>query len=160
MMRKLILAALLSCLASLPTLAQKTEIFAGYQLTHFDGGSNSNGWNGAITGNILPFVGITADFSGVYDSGTKFYTYTFGPEVHARALGVKPFAHALFGGGTISGGGVSSTGFTMYVGGGLDVKIAPAISARLAQVDWMTTRFSGFTDRNNIRYSGGLVLRF
>jgi len=35
-----------------------------------------------------------------------------------------------------------------------------AISARLAQVDWMTTRFSGITDRNNIRYSGGLVLRF
>ena len=158
-MRRLILVALVLGLA-LPALAQKAEIFGGYQLTHFDGGANSSGWNAAVTGNVLPFIGLTADFSGVYDSGTHFYTYTFGPEVHARALGVKPFAHALFGGGTFSDGVSSSTGFTTYLGGGVDVKVAPAISARLAQVDWMITRFSGFTDRNNIRYSGGLVLRF
>jgi hypothetical protein len=160
MMRRLTLVVLLFCLVSLPALAQKAELFGGYQLTHFDGGSTSNGWNAAVTGNVLPFLGLTADFSGVYDSGTHFYTYTFGPEVHARALGVKPFAHALFGGGTFSAGGASSTGFTTYLGGGLDVKVAPAISARLAQVDWMTTRFSGFTDRKNVRYSAGLVLRF
>lgn len=158
-MRRLILVTLMLCLA-MPALAQKAEIFGGYQLTHFDGGANSSGWNAAVTGNVLPFIGLTADFSGVYDSGTHFYTYTFGPEVHARALGVKPFAHALFGGGTFSDGVSSSTGFTTYLGGGVDVKVAPAISARLVQVDWMTTRFSGFTDRNNIRYSGGLVLRF
>jgi len=158
-MRRLILVALVLGLA-LPALAQKAEIFGGYQLTHFDGGANSSGWNAAVTGNVLPFIGLTADFSGVYDSGTHFYTYTFGPEVHARALGVKPFAHALFGGGTFSDGVSSSTGFTTYLGGGVDVKVAPAISARLAQVDWMTTRFSGFTDRNNIRYSAGVVLRF
>jgi hypothetical protein len=104
--------AWLGCLLSLPALAQKAELFGGYQLTHFDGGSTSNGWNAAVTGNVFPFLGLTADFSGVYDSGTHFYTYTFGPEVHARALGVKPFAHALFGGGTFSAGGTSSTGFT------------------------------------------------
>jgi hypothetical protein len=73
---------------------------------------------------------------------------------------VKPFAHALFGGGTFSAGGVSSTGFTTYLGGGVDVKILPFVSARLAQVDWMTTRFSGVTNKNNLRYSAGLVLRF
>jgi hypothetical protein len=77
---------------SLPTFGQKAEIFGGYQLTHFDSRPNSNGWNAALTGNFLPFLGVTADFSGVYNSGTHFYTYTFGPEVHARALGVKPFA--------------------------------------------------------------------
>jgi hypothetical protein len=159
-MRRVVSVVLLFCLLSLPALAQKAELFGGYQLTHFDGGATSNGWNAAVTGNVFPFLGLTADFSGVYDSGTHFYTYTFGPEVHARALGVKPFAHALFGGGTFSAGGASSTGFTTYLGGGLDVKIAPAISARLAEVDWMTTRFSGFTDRNNVRYSAGLVLRF
>jgi hypothetical protein len=150
---------LLLCLA-LPAFGQKAELFGGYQLTHFDGGPTSSGWNAAITGNFLPFVGLTADFSGVYNSGTHFYTYTVGPEVHARILGMKPFAHALFGGGTFSAAGSSSTGFTTYVGGGLDVKILPFVSARLAQVDWMTTRFSGFTDKNNFRYSAGLVLRF
>ena len=49
---------------------------------------------------------------------------------------MKPFAHALFG-STFSGGGVNSTGFTTYLGGGLDVEILPFVSARLAQVDWM-----------------------
>jgi hypothetical protein len=104
-MQKLMPVVLLF-LFSLPTFGQKAEVFGGYQLTHFDGGPNSNGWNAALTGNFLPFLGVTADFSGVYNSGTHFYTYTFGPEVHARALGVKPFAHALFGGGTFSRGGV------------------------------------------------------
>jgi hypothetical protein len=158
-MRKL-LPVLLLCLATLPALGQKAELFGGYQLTRFDGGSTSSGWNAALTGNVLPFIGLTADFSGVYSSGTHFYTYTFGPEVHARILGVKPFAHALFGAGTFSGNGFDSTGFTSYVGGGVDVKILPFVSARLAQVDWMTTRFEGFTDKSNLRYSGGLVLRF
>jgi hypothetical protein len=148
-------------LVSLPTFGQKAEVFGGYQLTHFDGGlMNSSGWNAAVTANFLPFLGGTADFSGVYSSGTHLYTYTFGPEVHARALGVKLFAHALFGGGTLSGGGVNSTGFTTYLGGGVDVKILPFVSARLAQVDWMTTRFSGVTNKNNVRLSAGLVLRF
>ncbi len=147
-------------LLPLPMFAQKAEIFGGYQLTHFDGGTNSNGWNAALTGNFLPFFGVTADFSGVYNSGTHFYSYTFGPEVHARAFGVKPFAHALFGGSTFSSGGVNSTGFTTYLGGGVDVKILPFVSARLTQVDWMTTRFSGVTNKNNVRISAGLVLRF
>jgi hypothetical protein len=158
-MRKLMPVVLLF-LFSLPTFGQKAEVFGGYQLTRFNGGP-SNGWNAALTGTFLPFLGLTADFSGVYNSGTHFYTYTFGPEVHAHALGIKPFAHALFGGGTFSGGGISSTGFTTYLGGGLDVNVLPFISARLAQVDWMTTRFSGVTNKNNnVRISAGLVLRF
>ncbi len=159
-MRKVLFAVLALGLMSLPAFAQKAEVFGGYQLTHFDGGTNFNGWNGALTGDFLPFLGVTADVSGVYNSGAHFYTYTVGPEVHARVGGIKPFAHALFGGGTASGGGSSTTGFTMYYGGGVDVKIAPFLSARIAQADWMVTRFSGFTDKNNIRYSAGLVLRF
>jgi len=29
--------------------APKAEVFGGYQFTHFDGGPNMNGWNGALT---------------------------------------------------------------------------------------------------------------
>jgi hypothetical protein len=158
---------------SLPALAQKAELFGGYQLSHFNtgtvtiagigtfGGSTSvNGWNAALTGNAAPFLGFTGDFSGVYKNGAKFHTYTFGPEVHVHAAGIKPFAHALFGGGTGSASGVSETGLVMYYGGGLDVKVAPFVSARLGQFDWMVTRFSGLTEKNNFRYSAGLVLRF
>jgi hypothetical protein len=153
-------------LFSLPTVAQKAEVFGGFQLTRFNGGLKSNGWNAAVTGNVLPFLGLTADFSGVYNSGA-FYTYTFGPEVHARVFGLKPFAHALFGGGTFTNVGIpASTGFTTYLGGGVDVKILPFLSARLAQADWMTTRFPNETEsrpgrsKNNVRFSAGLVLRF
>ncbi len=103
-----------------------------------------------------------SDFGGTYDSrtSTNTYTYTFGPEVHVRTLGLKPFAHALFGGATFSQFGVHSTGFTTFLGGGVDIKVLPFVSARLAQVDWMTTRFNGVTHKDLIRFSAGLVLRF
>ena len=32
--------------------APKAEVFGGYQFTHFDGGPNMNGWNGALTGQL------------------------------------------------------------------------------------------------------------
>jgi hypothetical protein len=155
------LVLLLFC--SLPTLAEKGVVFGGYQLTRYGSqGSRPSGWNAAVTGNVLPLVGITADFGGTYDSrtSTNTYTYTFGPEVHVRALGLKPFAHALFGGATFSQFGVRSTGFTTFLGGGVDIKVLPFVSARLVQVDWMTTRFNGVTHKNLTRFSAGLVLRF
>jgi hypothetical protein len=139
--------------------APKAEVFGGYQFTHFDGGPNMNGWNGALTGNFNNWFGVTADFSGVYGSGLNVYTYTFGPEVHAHLPLLKPFAHALFGGARLAGGGGSTSGFDMMLGGGIDAGHGP-LAFRVAQFDWMTTRFSGFTDRKNVRVSTGLVLRF
>jgi hypothetical protein len=47
----------------------------------------------------------------------------------------------------------------MMLGGGIDAGHGPP-AFRVAQLDWMTTRFSGFTDRKNVRVSTGLVLRF
>jgi len=139
--------------------AQKAEIFAGYQYSHLDPSFNANGWNGSATGNIGEILGVTADVSGVYKSGTKFYTYTFGPEFHAPLPLVKPFVHALFGGATASGGGGSTNGFAMYVGGGLDAGHG-LIGWRLIQVDWLHTRFEGVNDNKNTRISTGLLLRF
>jgi len=139
--------------------APKAEVFGGYQFTHFDGGPNMNGWNGALTGNFNNWFGVTADFGGVYGSGLNVYTYTFGPEVHAHLPLVKTFAHALFGGARLAGGGGSTSGFDMMLGGGIDAGHGP-LAFRVAQFDWMTTRYSGFTDRKNVRVSTGLVLRF
>jgi hypothetical protein len=56
-------------LAVLPAAAQKAELSGGYQLMHFDGGTNFNGWNAALTGNFAPFLGETGDFSGIYIRG-------------------------------------------------------------------------------------------
>jgi hypothetical protein len=139
--------------------APKAEIFGGYQFTRFDGGPNMNGWNGALTGNFNSWFGVTADFSGVYGSGLRFHSYTFGPEVHAHLPLVKPFAHVLFGGGTLSGGGRSTSGFDVMLGGGIDAGHRP-LAFRVVQFDWMTTHLFGFTDHKNVRVSTGLVLRF
>jgi len=162
----LLCTSLLSCL---PAHGQKVVLFGGYQLTRFDNGTlighntfTLNGWNASLTGNLAPFVGVTADFSGAYSSGSKLHTYTVGPELHAHVAGIRPFAHALIGGGTTSGpiSNGASNGLVMFYGGGLDVKAAPFASVRLGQFDWMVTRFNGFTDKNNFRYSAGLVLNF
>ncbi len=137
----------------------KAEIFGGYQFTRLDGGPNMSGWNGALTGDIGRFFGVTGDFSGVYGSGLSFQTYTFGPEVHVHLPLVKPFAHALVGGARAASGGVSNTGFDAMVGGGIDAGHGP-LAFRVAQFDWMLTRFSGYTDRKNVRVSSGIVFRF
>lgn len=140
--------------------APKAEVFGGYQLTHFDGGPNSSGWNAALTGNFNSWFGITADFSGVYPTGGAFYTYTFGPKISAPLPVVKPYVHALFGGAraTASGGG-SANGFDAMIGGGADVGHGP-FAWRVIQFDWMSARFNGFTDNKNVRVGTGIVLRF
>jgi hypothetical protein len=158
-MQRIIAVCLFLLALSLPMAAQKAEVFGGYQYTHLDGGFNMNGWNAALTGNFKDWLGITADFSGVYQSGAKFHTYTFGPVLSAHTPVVQPFAHALFGGGTASGGG-STTGFIMYYGGGVDAGMRHGFGFRVVQVDWMVARFNGVTDKNNVRISSGLVVKF
>ena len=159
-MRKLAsLVVLLCVLPGLAHAADKLELFGGYQYTHLDPSFNLNGFNGSATVNAIGWLGITGDFSGVYHSGQHFYTYTVGPELRANLPLIKPFVHALIGGGRSSGGGVSDNGFVAMAGGGLDVGGGP-IAFRLVQFDWMETRFNGFSNSKNARASAGIVIRF
>jgi len=162
----LLCTSLLTCL---PASGQKVALFGGYQLTRLDFGNTSpfvggtftlNGWNASLTGGVAPFLGLTADFSGAYDSGSKLHTYTFGPEVRVHIAGIRPFAHALIGGGTSSGpvSNGATSGLVMFYGGGLDVKAAPFVSVRPVQFDWMVTHWNSVTYKNNYRYSAGVVL--
>lgn len=137
----------------------KAVIFGGYQYTHLDGGPNMNGFNGALTGNFNHYLGITADLSGSYKSGLHLYTYTFGPQLSVDLPVIRPFAHVLLGGAKATAAGVSNSGFTTMVGGGVDVGHG-LIGLRLGQFDWMLTRFNGVTDKKNVRFSTGLVLNF
>jgi opacity protein-like surface antigen len=159
-MQRLILFLMSFVLATLPAVAQKVEIFGGYQFTHLQPAYNASGWNASLTGNFKHVLGITADFSGAYKDRVDFHTYAVGPVLSARLPVVQPFVHALFGGGTRSGLGDSTTGFTMLVGGGLDVGFRKGIALRLAQVDWISTRFNGTTNNRNVRASAGIVLKF
>jgi opacity protein-like surface antigen len=163
-MRKCVLFAFIFALCSLPAAAQdypKAEFFGGYQYTHLDPNFNASGWNASIAGNLNHWFGVAADFSGAYDSGVKFHTYMFGPVVSYRQPArVTPFAHVLIGGARASGGGTSTSGFSMAVGGGMDAKVTDHLSWRILQGDWLMIRFSGTTDRKNARVSTGIVYRF
>jgi hypothetical protein len=160
-MRKLIGITIFLFVLSLAAAAQETskaEVFGGYQFTSLDGW-HGNGWDGAAKYNLSHGIGIKGDFSGAYSSGQHFYTYTFGPAISMPAGKFSPFAEALFGGAHATSGGFGNSGMAMLFGGGLDLG-SQRLAFRLVQADWMITRFNGFTDKNNVRVSTGMVFRF
>jgi hypothetical protein len=163
-MRKLMLIAVSVVVFLLPAMAQKdfarAEIFAGYQFTHFDPALNASGWNAAITGNVNRWFGVTGDFSGAYKNGVHLHSYMVGPVFSARTERLTPFVHALFGGANAGDGGGSANGFSMALGGGLDVNAGDHFAVRLVQGDWLLLRSGGDTFKRNARVSAGVVLRF
>jgi hypothetical protein len=161
-MRKLIGVAALICMISMLGVAQETpkpEVYGGYQFTSTDGGWHGSGWNSGANMYITRWLGGTADFSGVYGSGSKLYTYTFGPVVSTRRNNFSPFAHALFGGAHAATGSIGDGGMAMMFGGGVDVGNRK-LALRAVQFDWITLRFSGVTNKNNMRVTTGLLYRF
>jgi len=147
---------------------------------------SANGWDASVTGNFNRYFGVTGDFSGTYNTQTvtaqdvaisvplHFYTFAGGPVVSFHRGKVNPFVHALFGGVHVSASAsadgqsvsASKTGFTTAVGGGVDVKVARAVSVRLIDVDWVYYHFSGifggpsYGNSDNVRIATGIVLRF
>jgi len=175
-MGKALLLSALLFLFGLQSMAQETpkaEVFGGYQYTRLNiegSGLNFNGWNASVAGNINKNFGIAADFGAAYKSESgaslNIYTYTFGPVVSLNHEGiVNPFVHALFGGAHASAsltgvGSASANGFTMMMGGGVDVKLAPHIAVRMVQADWLYYHIQGVSESKNVRISTGIVFRF
>lgn len=177
-MRRVLCLFALVVIAALPAAAQapKAEVFGGYSYVRVNPGSgidgiNLNGWNASVTGNLNDWFGITGDFGGVYGSpnisgtsvNTNAHTFLFGPTIKARSDKLEPFAHALFGGARLKGSSLgvsaSDTSFAMALGGGVDWKANDAVSIRLAQFDYLLTRFGG-DSQHNARISAGIVFRF
>jgi len=162
-MRKLIAAMLGTGLLCTPAFAQRVEIFGGAQYEHLQSSYNAVGWNASLTGNFKHVLGITGDFSGVYNSrraNSSAYTYAIGPVLTARLPIVQPFVHALFGGITTKIEGVSDNAFAMLVGGGLDIGLRKGIGLRLIQADWLMTKFGDQTQEHQGRVSAGIVIKF
>lgn len=163
MRKQLLYPILLLGLLCVHSFAQRVEIFGGAQFEHLESSYNAVGWNASLTGNLKHVLGITGDFSGVYNShrsDSSVYTYTVGPVLTARLPVVQPFVHALFGGATLSRAGVSSNAFAMLVGGGLDLGFRKGIGFRLVQADWLMTKFGDQTQDRQGRVSAGIVLKF
>ena len=163
-MRKLLLrATVIAGLLCAPALGQRVELFGGAQFEHLESSYNAVGWNASLTGNFKHVLGITGDFSGVYHSrrsNSSVYTYTVGPVLTARLPVTQPFIHALFGGASAQGGGVSDHAFAMFVGGGIDVGLRKGIGLRLVQADWLVTKFADQTQDRQGRVSAGIVIKF
>jgi len=99
-------------------------------------------------------------------------TFLFGPELAFPAK-VSPFVQALVGAAhqAVGAGASTSSGmpvnvfsssdhaFATALGGGIDLHIAPFLSFRAIQLDYLVTRFHSST-QNQPRVSTGLVLRF
>ncbi len=180
-MRKFLVLVVLLGFFSLPLMAQdtpKAEVFGGYMYQYLGGdfatlnggsGVNANGWDASATGNINKHFGVTGDFSGAYKSisgvSGHLYTYGGGP-VLAADFGAKinPFVHVILGGFTFGAGNgsgsISTNGFMMKFGGGVDFAVSKAIAIRLAQFDWDYYRVQGTSEDKNVNISTGIVFRF
>src|SRR5579864_1395801 len=161
--KQLLYRILISGVLCASAFAQRVEFFGGAQYEHLESSYNAVGWNASLTGNFKHVLGITGDFSGVYNSrrgSSSVYSYTVGPVFTARLPVVQPFVHALFGGATASSAGVNSNAFAMLVGGGLDVGFRKGIGFRLVQADWLMTKFGDQTQDKQGRISAGIVIKF
>src|SRR3989449_126903 len=148
------------------------ELFGGYSYVRFNGGGYINGGLGSFGWNVKPWLQIVTDagYSLAIPSGAKFALYGshLGPRFihHGRSKwGASPFIEALFGKSrvdvTVSGpGGYQSSerGFSMKVGGGLDLNISPHFTIRLFDVDYYRTPFL-VNSQDNYWAFAGIVLR-
>lgn len=163
LLRAIALLMVAAGLFSQQLLAQefsRVEAFGGYQFTHLQPNLNLNGWNASVAGNVSSWFGVKLDLGGAYKSGIKMQTYMVGPVLSIRkAKHITPFAHALAGGTTIWAGG-STTGFSMAVGGGLDVNLNDHFAVRMVQADWFPFRSGPDWVKENMRVSTGVVIRF
>jgi len=140
---------------------------------------NMNGGGGSVAFNVNRWLGAVAEFDGYTQGNVKstgadltVFTYVFGPQFSYRGHErLRPFGHALFGGGhaggTLYSGTASATGlgpnnaFALVTGGGLDLKVAAHAAVRLFQADYMYTQFRNSTNnrQNHLRLSFGVVFR-
>ena len=165
MIRKLLFVAalfLFGILANVKTASaqDKVEIYGGYSFLHLDStpSLNQNGWILSGQYKFNPWLGVVGEGNGEYGDGASFHTILVGPQVSLPAR-VSPFAHVLIGGAHFSSGPFSDTSFATALGGGIDTKIAPFISWRIIEADYVFTHFGGVAE-NNTRISTGIVLHF
>ena len=152
----------------------------------------SYGGVGTLAWNINEHIAIEAEFGGYHNGFTDTFhddtnsvTYLFGPRLsYGRLKRLDPYFHALVGGihtatsvlsqpavnpliaqAPAARHTVSQDGFTMAIGGGLDIRVNRYVSVRAVQVDYLPSMLSnigtnGLTNnsfRSNFRYSVGFL---
>lgn len=170
------------------------KLFGGYSLEHIASGcgfdytcgtndnlgiaTNLNGF--AVSGTAYyRWLGITAQLTGnsgsprPSDVSVRRLGIQFGPEFSIPLPRASLFAHALLGVMHQSSAQNQSTStytsldysqFLWSVGGGLDLKVAPHLWVRAAQIDFerhsVPVGIGSPQPSNGFRYSAGIVLKF
>jgi hypothetical protein len=162
--------------ASIPVWAQsypKVEASAGYMFLHFNpsvgNSANCNGGYGSVAGNFNSWFGIVGDVDSCRVGGTassSATTFLFGPKfAYRKCCRVTPFAQLLpggiHGGSGFAGLPASATAFSLAAGGGVDVRPFRSclFAIRVAEVDYLLTRFNG-SNQNNFQFKTGIVLQW
>jgi hypothetical protein len=168
-LRQTILAVIVTALFCATAVAadneSKASVFAGYSYTHFDGGTNANGFSAEVAGNLTRSFSIVGNFGGAYNSVTGVtvsnYTYLFGPRVVGHFGRMEAFGHGLFGGIDSRAAGVSQSAFAMGFGGGVNVAVKGNGKTmwRIAEFDYLPTHFAD-TYQKNVRVTTGLQFNF
>jgi hypothetical protein len=145
------------------------------------------GWLLSAGGNVNPWLGFVAEFSGHYGdrefpllAGTQavniavdsnVHTFLFGPRVFYREnRSWTPYGHALFGAARLHTDtedfgpfarpiDETETPLALLLGGGLDLAATEKISIKALQIDYLLTRPSD-TNVNSVRISVGLNYRW
>lgn len=148
----------------------------GFTLTNRE---RLNGFELSASHHFTPSLSLTADFSSDYGLATsgfprngraRQYTYLGGVQWSPnRKSHFVPFVHALAGASrqsaTNSGNSFFVTfpdakwGFAAAAGAGIDWKITPNFTFRIAQADYLITHFSG-TFQSQPRLSIGFIFSF
>ncbi len=105
------------------------DISAGYLYTRIiasNGGTSVNIPKGFFFGvDSTGMLGIAADVSGAFKSGSKSWAFTGGPKISSRGDSMKAFAQVLFGLDRQTGAGTGATStnaFRIAPGGGVELK--------------------------------------
>jgi len=141
-------------------------------------GYGSTSWTKTVTTPIVTPHGTIP--AGSFTSNGNQFTWMFGPVIRIPAHKVTLFGEVLFGGSNTNaygslekaidnaGGTIQVTGtqhpFTMVAGGGLDINVSKVVALRLAEVDYVLTRYSNpltnTNNQNNFRYLAGIIFKF
>ena len=180
--------AALTLFLTVPVCAQddfRVEVFGGYVHERGDGTSKRDGWIASETVYIRPWIGVTAEFAGLYNSEEARFpvqapavvnlddnrqSYLFGPRFRLLSKGAFTVSgHGLLGVGRrddsflfVEAGRTSLFDNSDHdlagaAGVTLDFRLSDRLSWRV-QPDWF---FFGSPGRSNsVRLATGLVFRF
>jgi hypothetical protein len=156
---------------------------------NLSGSRNLNGGGGSFVYNFGKYIGVKGEFqgygsttatfhltNGTFNTQANMFTYLFGPQVSIPTKRVRIFGETLFGGAYTNGYanlfkaagltslGTDNNGFAMAFGGGVDIPAGRHIAFRVAEVDYLLTRYEwksiGINNQSNFRYQAGVVFAF